>query len=242
MESMICTLLPPVLETKARCGNPLVLWVGLAPLHPKQMASRAQRKEMAPNLKLGTLGSTWMIKGEKPNYSRAAEARTAAARRSCPEHRDSWGSVPPLSCPGIGEDKWKREPGRVECRRSRKARNEGQSRHDESKSFMENGYPQRLAASLTRREFMSQTGKLSTAVAAGVILGDVDGTSKQASSGSGLVMMNACDLSRAIRARQVSCQEVMTAYLSHIERLNPKVNAIVSLQPREGLMKQAAER
>src|SRR6185312_13314833 len=72
MESMICTLLPALLETKARCGNPLVLWVGLAPLHPKQMASRAQRKEMAPNLKLGTLGSTWMIKGEKPNYSRAA--------------------------------------------------------------------------------------------------------------------------------------------------------------------------
>jgi len=107
---------------------------------------------------------------------------------------------------------------------------------------MENGYPQRLAASLTRREFMSQTGKLSTAVAAGVILGDVGGTNKQASSRSGLVMMNACDLSRAIRARQVSCQEVMTAYLSHIERLNPKVNAIVSLQPREGLMKQAAER
>src|SRR6185437_5557411 len=81
---------------------------------------------------------------------------------------------------------------------------------------------QRLAASLTRREFMSQTGKLSTAVAAGVILGDVGGTNKQASSGSGLVMMN--------------------AYLSHIERLNPKVNAIVSLQPRDGLMKQAAER
>ena len=85
MESMICTLLPPLLETKARCGNPLVLWVGLAPLHPKQMARRTTRKEMAPNLKLGTLGSTWMIKGENPNYSRAAEARTAAARRSCPE-------------------------------------------------------------------------------------------------------------------------------------------------------------
>ena len=108
---------------------------------------------------------------------------------------------------------------------------------------MENSFPQPPPASLTRREFMSQTGKLSTAVAAGVILGDVGGTSKrQASSASDVVMMNAGDLSHAIRTRQVSCREVMAAYLAHIDLLNPKVNAIVSLQPRDGLMKQAAQR
>src|SRR5512146_2930375 len=108
---------------------------------------------------------------------------------------------------------------------------------------MENGFPLALPAGLTRREFMSQAGKVSTAVAAGVILGGVSGTSKgQASPSSDVVMMSAGDLSLAIRTRQVSCQEVMAAYLEHIERLNPKVNAIVSLQPRDGLMKQAAER
>jgi amidase len=34
----------------------------------------------------------------------------------------------------------------------------------------------------------------------------------------------------------------MTAYLDHIERINPKVNAIVALQDREGLLIQASER
>ena len=41
------------------------------------------------------------------------------------------------------------------------------------------------------------------------------------------------------RAKQVSCVEVMNAYLDQIERLNPRVNAIVSLQPREDLIEQA---
>ena len=45
-----------------------------------------------------------------------------------------------------------------------------------------------------------------------------------------------------MRARQLSCVEVMTAYLDHIERLNPKVNAIVALQDRANLLAQARER
>jgi len=57
-----------------------------------------------------------------------------------------------------------------------------------------------------------------------------------------LVRMDACALSEAIHARQVSCVEVMHAFLDHIERLNPTFNAIVSLQPREALVAQAAER
>jgi len=52
----------------------------------------------------------------------------------------------------------------------------------------------------------------------------------------------AIQLAQAIQSRQVSCVEVMKAYLAQIERLNPKVNAIVSLQPMEGLLSQAAER
>ncbi|HEX7842339.1 MAG TPA: amidase [Kofleriaceae bacterium] len=57
-----------------------------------------------------------------------------------------------------------------------------------------------------------------------------------------IVLLDARRLSEAIHARTVSCVEVMTAYLDHIERLNPHVNAIVSLEPREALLRQARER
>ncbi len=50
---------------------------------------------------------------------------------------------------------------------------------------------------------------------------------------------DASALSDAIHARQVSCREVMQAYLERIERLNPLYNAIVNLAPREALMAQA---
>src|SRR5438874_1782191 len=52
---------------------------------------------------------------------------------------------------------------------------------------------------------------------------------------SDIVMMDAVGLAGAIRSRQVSCVEVMTAYLDHIEKINPKVNAIVALQDRAAL-------
>jgi amidase len=59
---------------------------------------------------------------------------------------------------------------------------------------------------------------------------------------SDIVMMDAATLSRAIHARKVSCVEVMSAYLDHIDLLNPKVNAIVALQDRGSLLAQARER
>jgi amidase len=58
----------------------------------------------------------------------------------------------------------------------------------------------------------------------------------------GLVMLDAASLADAIRTRQVSCVEVMTAYLDHIEKLNPRVNAIVALQDRTSLLVQSEER
>src|SRR5215831_3366034 len=68
------------------------------------------------------------------------------------------------------------------------------------------------------------------------------GTASSQSRASDIVMMSALELSAAIKAKKVSSVEVMTAYLDHIGRLNPKVNAIVSLQDRSGLMAQAKER
>ena len=57
-----------------------------------------------------------------------------------------------------------------------------------------------------------------------------------------LVALSAIELSQKIRSKQVSCVEVMQTYLAHIERFNPKVNAIVSLQPGDVLLQQAKER
>ncbi|WP_208765570.1 amidase [Kitasatospora cineracea] len=50
---------------------------------------------------------------------------------------------------------------------------------------------------------------------------------------------DAAELSAAIRARIVSCVEVMTAYLDHIDKINPHVNAIVSLRTRPELLAEA---
>jgi amidase len=57
-----------------------------------------------------------------------------------------------------------------------------------------------------------------------------------------LVSLQALELSQKIKTKQVSCVEVMQTYLAHVERLNPKVNAIVSLQPADALLPQARER
>ena len=57
---------------------------------------------------------------------------------------------------------------------------------------------------------------------------------------SDIVLMNATDLSAAIRRRDLSSREVMTAHLAHIDTLNPRFNAIVSRVDSEMLMRQAA--
>ncbi|MFJ2367346.1 amidase [Pseudomonas sp. NPDC087697] len=59
---------------------------------------------------------------------------------------------------------------------------------------------------------------------------------------SELVLLQAHELADRIRLRQVSCREVMQAYLSHIERFNPLVNALISLQAPEDLLAQADKR
>lgn len=59
---------------------------------------------------------------------------------------------------------------------------------------------------------------------------------------SELVLLQAHELSTRIRLRQVSCREVMQAYLEHIERFNPLVNALISLEPAESLLAQADAR
>ena len=70
---------------------------------------------------------------------------------------------------------------------------------------------------------------------------DLSGRARPSRS-SDIVIMDAGALASAIRARQVSCVEAMNAYLDHIERLNPRVNAIVALVERASLLDEARER
>ena len=51
----------------------------------------------------------------------------------------------------------------------------------------------------------------------------------------------ASELSTRIHSRDLSCVEVMQAYLARIERLNPRFNAIVNLAPAEALLAQALQ-
>ncbi len=57
-----------------------------------------------------------------------------------------------------------------------------------------------------------------------------------------IINLDAVALSSAIKSKWVSCVEVMNAYLDHVDRLNPRVNAIVSLLPRQDLLDQALTR
>lgn len=59
---------------------------------------------------------------------------------------------------------------------------------------------------------------------------------------SEIVLMDATALRKSIHSREVSCVEVMSAYLNHIDAFNPQVNAIVALQEREVLLAAAGER
>lgn len=56
-----------------------------------------------------------------------------------------------------------------------------------------------------------------------------------------ITAMTALQLSAAIKARSVSCEEVMLAYLAHIKRYNPVYNAIVSMPDEDVLLSQAQE-
>ena len=86
-----------------------------------------------------------------------------------------------------------------------------------------------------RRQFIKMSAALMTASASGATLATTP-------AGSEITRWSALDLSKAIHSRQVSCKEVMSAYLAQIDRLNPKVNAIVSRQPPEDLLRQAEQR
>lgn len=62
----------------------------------------------------------------------------------------------------------------------------------------------------------------------------------KARAGGEIVNMGAREMVAAIRRRDLSSREVMTAHLAQVDRLNPRFNAIVSRVDSEVLLKQAA--
>ena len=62
------------------------------------------------------------------------------------------------------------------------------------------------------------------------------------SSITDIVDLSAHALSQAIHSQQYSCREVMQAYLQRIAAVNPHVNAIISLQDGDDLLRQADAR
>jgi len=91
-------------------------------------------------------------------------------------------------------------------------------------------------AALSRRQMLgSLAGAASYAALSGSPLA-------AATKPSAIWQMEALPLSRAIKAKQISCVEVMSAFLERIDAANPRINAIVALQPREILLAQAKEK
>ena len=84
--------------------------------------------------------------------------------------------------------------------------------------------------------------RLTTGALAGAAAGGAAEAAGAAARAPDIVALDAVQLGAAIQARRVSCVEVMGAYLDHIERINPTVNAIVALQDRDVLVAEARDR
>ncbi len=86
-----------------------------------------------------------------------------------------------------------------------------------------------------RRQFLNAT----SGIAATAMIGIAARPAQGGSAMSDPSRLGVVDLARAIRAKDVSCREVMQACLARIEAENPTYNAIVSLQDPEKLMAAA---
>src|SRR5581483_6783315 len=63
----------------------------------------------------------------------------------------------------------------------------------------------------------------------------VRGTASPAASSSELCFTSARALARMLRARKLSAAELMQAFIAQVERVNPRLNAIVTFLPEQAL-------
>lgn len=89
-----------------------------------------------------------------------------------------------------------------------------------------------------RRQFLVNSGTVSMALMAPGLVASAS-SQAQLDDASAITELTASQLSKAIKSRQVSCVEVMQAYLARIEKYNPIYNAIVSLRDPDMLIKYA---
>ena len=84
---------------------------------------------------------------------------------------------------------------------------------------------------MSRRNFCATVagGSVYSAICDGLSTTASAAQSPRQNDGSELCGMSAVELTRRLARKQVSAREVMTAHLAQIERLNPRVNAIVTL-------------
>src|SRR3954463_15660042 len=80
---------------------------------------------------------------------------------------------------------------------------------------------------MNRREFLGTVGAVGSAVALAGCASD--GKSARLAGAGASTSASASTLARAIRAKDISSQELVEAHLRRIAEVNPKLNAIVQL-------------
>src|SRR5438309_57499 len=83
--------------------------------------------------------------------------------------------------------------------------------------------------SITRRAFGQMLGAAAIGGALPALTHGETVATSNPHAAEELCMLTASDLASRIRRKQVSAREVMAAHLARIERVNPKINAIVTL-------------
>src|ERR1700756_5105755 len=71
------------------------------------------------------------------------------------------------------------------------------------------------------------------------LLGAATAAQTLAAESPDICFLSAVEMARLIRRKKLSAREVLAAHLKQIERVNPKVNAIVTFTPEQQLMAQA---
>ena len=66
-------------------------------------------------------------------------------------------------------------------------------------------------------------------------------TNQFVSTTNDITELDAVSLAEAIKSRKLSCLEVMDAFLAQVERFNPRVNALVAMQPTDEIRRQAED-
>lgn len=94
---------------------------------------------------------------------------------------------------------------------------------------------------MKRRKFIQSTAIASVSALSPLAarVGFANETEERLPMNDQITALSASQLSESIREREISCEEVMTAYLERIHKYNPTYNAIVSLAGDDTLLRQA---